>query len=83
MATVLTNDTVAYGGTAFKMIRKLKRIVSRKKSDPAEPETSPTGGSGAEERLRAAEYEEGRGAAREGAERLRDDEQNDLPHTPN
>ncbi len=63
------------------MIGKLKRIVSWKKSEPAKPETSPAGGSGAEERLRAAEYEEGRGPAREGGERTRDDEQSASSHT--
>jgi hypothetical protein len=56
------------------MIGKLKRMLSRKKSDPPKPENSPAAGSAAEERLRAAEYEEGRGPAREGAERVRDDE---------
>jgi hypothetical protein len=63
----------------IQMIGKLKRILSRKKSGNAEPETSPAGGSGAEERLRAAEYEEGRGPAREGAERIRDDLPSDSP----
>lgn len=60
------------------MIRKLKRIVSRpKKNDPAEPEISSTEGSGAMERLRAAEFEEGRGPGREGAESDRDELRSD------
>ena len=64
------------------MMDKLKRILWRsKKGAISEPEMSPTGGSGAEERLRAAEYEEGRGPAREGAERVRDDVHDD-PRPP-
>jgi len=51
------------------MIRKRKNTAaSSKKIDTEEPEISSAEGSGAQERLRAAEYEEGRGPAREGAD---------------
>ena len=42
-------------------------------SDEPVPEILPSGGSGAEERLRAAEHEEGNAPARKGAEKTRDD----------
>jgi hypothetical protein len=51
-----------------------KNTVARTPShkDPPVPEILPSGGSGAEERLRAAQHEEGNAPARKGAEKTRD-----------
>jgi hypothetical protein len=47
--------------------------VRQMTSDDPVPETLPSGGSGAEERLREADHEEGNAPARKGAEKTRDD----------
>jgi hypothetical protein len=55
------------------MTSKRKSATSHPPNDiPQEPEISSTEGSAALERLRAAEFEEGRGPAREGADPDRD-----------
>ena len=54
--------------------RKLHEVQKHDQNgDEPVPEILPSGGSGAEERLRAAEHEEGNAPARKGAEKTRDD----------